>query len=75
MISLVIFSPAGEVKNGDNCFVRYGVPHQTSFNRVFFEKGKKVRLQPENVNYSPIIIDADDLDRIYKAVIKIERLG
>jgi phage repressor protein C with HTH and peptisase S24 domain len=43
---IVVFSPATEVHNGDDCFIRFAMPHETSFKRVFFEPDNKVRLQP-----------------------------
>jgi SOS-response transcriptional repressor LexA len=35
---IVIFSPAGTVRDGDDCFVRFADGH-TTFKRVFFESG------------------------------------
>ena len=29
--------------------------------RLYFEKGKKIRLQPENQSMEPIIVDASDV--------------
>lgn len=72
--NIVVFSPAAEVHNGDDCFVRFTMPHETTFKRVFFESDNKVRLQPRNENYSPIIIDGKRINGLYKAVIKYERL-
>jgi repressor LexA len=71
---IVVFSPAVEVHNGDDCFVRFTMPHETTFKRVFFEKENKVRLQPRNERYSPTIIDGRRIDGIYRAVIRYERL-
>ena len=71
---IVIFSPGAEVRNGDDCFVRFTLPHETTFKRVFFESDSKVRLQPRNENYSPMIIEGSRLNGVYRAVIKYERL-
>jgi len=71
---IVILSPAAEVRNGDDCFVRFTMPHETTFKRVFFEADNKVRLQPRNENYSPIIVDGKRIDGLYRAVIKYEKL-
>jgi len=71
---IVIFSPAAEVHNGDDCFVRFAMPHETTFKRVFFEPDNKVRLQPRNERYSPTIIDGKRINGLYRAVIKYERL-
>jgi len=71
---IVIFSPAVEVHNGDDCFIRLAMPHETAFKRVFFEEENKVRLQPRNEKYSPIIIDGKRINGLYRAVIKYEKL-
>ena len=71
---VVVFSPAAEVNNGDDCFIRFADPHETTFKRVFFEDDGKVRLQPRNERYSPVIIDGDRINGLYRAVIKYEKL-
>ena len=71
---IVVFSPAVEVHNGDDCFVRFSRPHETTFKRVFFEPNNKVRLQPRNENYSPAIVDGKRINGLYRAVVKSERL-
>ena len=71
---IVVFSPAVEVHNGDDCFIRFGVPHETTFKRVFFEADNKIRLQPRNERYSPIITDGDRVNGIYRAVMRVEKL-
>jgi phage repressor protein C with HTH and peptisase S24 domain len=70
---IVIFSPALDVRNGDDCFVRFTMPHETTFKRVFFEHDK-VRLQPRNERYSPTMIEGNRVDGIYRAVVRYERL-
>jgi repressor LexA len=71
---IVIFSPAAEVHNGDDCFVRFTSPHETTFKRVFFESDNKIRLQPRNEKYSPTIVDGNRINGLYRAVIKHEKL-
>jgi len=71
---IVIFSPVAEVHNGDDCFVRFAMPHETTFKRVFFEADNKVRLQPRNDKYPPTIMDGKRINGLYRAVIKYERL-
>ena len=71
---IVVFSPAAEVHNGDDCFIRFAMPHETSFKRIFFEPNNKVRLQPRNEKYSPIIIDGKRINGLYRAIIKYEKL-
>jgi repressor LexA len=71
---IVIFSPAAEVQNGDDCFVRFTMPHETTFKRAFFESDNKVRLQPRNEKYSPTIVDGKRINGLYRAVVKYEKL-
>jgi phage repressor protein C with HTH and peptisase S24 domain len=71
---VVIFSPAADVQNGDDCFVRLTNPHETTFKRVFFEPDKKVRLQPRNEMLPPIIIKGTRINGIYRAVIHYQTL-
>jgi len=71
---IVVFSPQAEVHNGDDCFVRFSMPHETTFKRVFFEPDNQVRLQPRNDKYPPIIVDGKRIDGLYRAIIKYEKL-
>ena len=71
---IVIFSPGAEVRNGDDCFVRFAEPHETTFKRVFFEPDNNIRLQPRNDKYAPAIVEGQRINGMYRAVIKYERL-
>ena len=71
---IVVFSPAAQVSNGDDCFIRFSQPHETTFKRVFFEADDTVRLQPRNERYPPIMVDGKRINGLYRAVIKYERL-
>ena len=71
---IVIFAPAADVHAGDDCFIRFAKPHETTFKRVFFEPNNKVRIQPRNEKYSPEIVDGKHINGIYRAVIKYEKL-
>jgi phage repressor protein C with HTH and peptisase S24 domain len=71
---IVVFSPAAEVQNGDDCFIRFATPHETTFKRVFFESDNKVRLQPRNEKYSPSIVEGKRINGLYRAIIRHERL-
>lgn len=72
--NIVIFSPAAEVRSGDDCFVRFAMPHETTFKRVFFESDNKIRLQPRNEKYSPMVVDGKRVNGLYRAMVKYERL-
>jgi SOS-response transcriptional repressor LexA len=50
------------------------MPHETTFKRVFFEADNKVRLQPRNEKYSPIVVDGKRINGLYRAVTRIEVL-
>lgn len=71
---IVIFSPAAEVHSGNDCFIRFVMPHETTFKRVFFENDNKLRLQPRNEKYPPAIVDGKRVSGVYKAVAKYEKL-
>lgn len=71
---IVIFSPGSEVRSGDDCFIRLSTPHETTFKRVYFEQQDKVRLQPRNEKYAPLIVEGSRINGLYRAVIKYERL-
>jgi repressor LexA len=71
---IVVFSPAAQVHNGDDCFVRFSMPHETTFKRVFFEPDNRVRLQPRNEKYAPAVVEGGRINGLYRAVIKYEKL-
>ena len=71
---IVVFSPAAGVNSGDDCFVRFTMPHETTFKRVFFEKKDTIRLQPRNEKHSPLVVDGNRINGIYRAIFKYERL-
>ena len=71
---IVVFSPACQVNNGDDCFVRFSMPHETTFKRIFFEQNNSIRLQPRNEQYSPMVVEGDRINGIYRAVIKYQKL-
>ena len=71
---IVVFSPAAEVHNGDDCFIRFGSPHETTFKRVFFEAGNKIRLQPRNQSYSPLVVSGKRINGLYRAIMRYEKL-
>ncbi|MCK4753013.1 MAG: helix-turn-helix domain-containing protein [Planctomycetes bacterium] len=71
---IVVFSPAAEVADGDDCFIRFETPHETTFKRVFFEQDKKIRLQPRNEKYPPVIINNKRINILCRAVIRYEKL-
>jgi repressor LexA len=71
---IVVFSPQAQVNNGDDCFIRFSTPHETTFKRVYFESGEMIRLQPRNDKYPPQTVEAKRINGLYRAVAKVERL-
>ena len=71
---IVVFSPAADVQNGDDCFIRLKSPHETTFKRIFFEKNKKIRLQPRNDAYAPLTVAGKRINGLYRAVIHYQKL-
>jgi len=76
---VVIFSPAAEVKSGDDCFVRYSLgarpnDSEATFKRVFFDSKDQVRLQPLNEQYAPTLLAPREIAGIFRAVARYERL-
>jgi phage repressor protein C with HTH and peptisase S24 domain len=74
---IVIFSPAAQPRDGDDCFVRFA-DGQTTFKRVFFETGEGgqsvMRLQPRNEKYRPQVIPSDAISGLYRAVYRYQRV-
>lgn len=71
---IVVFSPAADVQSGDDCFIRLTMPHETTFKRIFFEENNKIRLQPRNDMYAPIIVEGSRVNGLYRAVIRYQTL-
>ena len=72
---IVVFSPALEVRNGDDSFVRLTEPHETTFKQVFYEEDGRIRLQPRNNVYSPLIVPREKVNGLWRAIIRYERLN
>ena len=70
---IVIFSPAAEVTDGCDCFVRIEPDHETTFKRVFFDNGN-IRLQPLNPRFAPQTFKREQIVGLYRAVTKIQTL-
>ena len=54
-----------QAQNGDIVVARVGDEATT---KRFFSEGRTVRLQPENDNYEPIIVNADEVDLVGRVV-------
>ena len=76
---IVIFSPAAPVESGDDCFVRFAMAGgptdgETTFKRVFFDSEAQVRLQPANEHYAPTFVKPSEIEGIFRAVARYEKL-
>jgi len=76
---VVVFSPLKEVKDGTDCFVRFERNEETTFKRVYFEKGEKggemIRLQPLNAAYAARVVDREEVGGMYGAVWAMRAVG
>ncbi len=70
--NIVVFSPSRAVDNGDDCFIRFSDPHETTFKQVYFQEDGSVMLQPRNKKYSPFVAPPHRVNGIYKAVMKYQ---
>jgi phage repressor protein C with HTH and peptisase S24 domain len=71
---IVVFSPAAQVNAGDDCFVRRAVTGETNFKRVFFEEDGRIRLQPRNEKYAPTVLPREEIDGLFKAIVRVAKL-
>lgn len=69
---IVIFSPARDVRDGADCFVRLERDDESTFKRVFFETGEDgrelIRIQPINNRYPPRTAPREQIAGLYPAV-------
>lgn len=72
---IIVFSPGCDPYDGADCFVRLLPDHHTTFKRVFFEADDHIRLQPLNDAYEPQTVALDQIDGLYPAIYRMQRLG
>jgi len=71
---IIVFSPNRDPQPGDDCFVRLLPDHHTTFKRIYFEADDQVRLQPLNPQFAPQTLPRDQIDGIYPAVYRLQRI-
>lgn len=76
---IVIFSPGRDVRDGADCFARLAPDDETTFKRVYFERGpageELIRLQPLNPTYPPRTLEREGVLGLYAAVSVQRRIG
>jgi len=76
---IVVFSPARNVRSGADCFARLEPDHETTFRRAFFETcegdAERVRLQPINPKYPPLVLPRGRVAALDAAVSVTRDLG
>ncbi|RPI62009.1 MAG: S24 family peptidase, partial [Planctomycetaceae bacterium] len=70
----VIFAPNSNVRNGDDCFIRFDADGGTTFKRFYQDTPEVIRLQPLNSKYPAQTHKVEKITGIWPAVFKIEKL-
>jgi phage repressor protein C with HTH and peptisase S24 domain len=70
---IVVFAPNTPAENGNDCFVRF-VTGGTTFKRVYLDGPHSVRLQPLNPAYPPRTYARDEINGIWPAIVRIQKL-
>lgn len=69
---VVVFSPARDLVDGCDCFARLEPDDESTFKRVYFEKGEDgaelIRLQPVNHRYPARTLPREKVAGLYRAV-------
>ncbi len=72
---VIVFSPGRAVMDGSDCYVRLLPDHQSTFKRIFFEAGDRVRLQPLNPAFKAKVVGREEIDGLYAAVMRMTPIG
>ena len=74
---VVVFSPAADVINGCDCFVRLEPDHASTFKRIFFEgeNQQRIRLQPLNKTFAAHTVQREQVTGMYRAVWHYQKLA
>jgi len=76
---IVVFSPGKVVESGMDCFVRLEPDSETTFKRVYFERGEDgaemIRIQPMNSAYGPMIVERERVAGLYAGVSVTRAIG
>jgi repressor LexA len=75
---IVVFSPARDIDDGCDCFVRLAPDSETTFKRIYFERRddeQMIRLQPINNRYAPAVYPRERVEGLYRAVSVTRSVG
>jgi len=76
---VVVFLPSAPIESGDDCFVRFAVTGgpvdgESTFKRVFFDPDGRIRLQPLNEHHAPTLVERDQIQGMFRASARYEKL-
>ena len=71
---VVVFSPNTAPQAGDDCFVRFSDDGGTTFKRYYQDDDKTIRLQPLNDKYPAMTYPVEQINGLWPAAYRIERL-
>ncbi len=76
---IVVFSPARDIGDGADCFVRLEPDHESTFKRVYFERdeggNELIRIQPINNRYAPRTVPREQVAGLYAAASVTRAIG
>lgn len=74
---IVVFSPARQLKDGMDCFVRLEPDHQSTFKRIFFESAAPAPPVPPDApgSHAPAHADRDGPDALSGELIRLQPLN
>jgi len=76
---IVVFSPAKEIIDGMDCFVRLEPDHESTFKRIYFQQddsgNELIRIQPINNRYPPMTVPREGVAGLYAGVSVTRSIG
>jgi repressor LexA len=76
---IVVFSPAREIVDGMDCFVRLEPDHESTFKRIYFQQDESgnqlIRIQPINNRYPPMTVPREQVAGLYAGVSVTRSIG
>ncbi|MBL4699120.1 MAG: LexA family transcriptional regulator [Phycisphaerales bacterium] len=76
---IVVFSPAREIVDGMDCFVRLERDDESTFKRVYFQTdeagNEMIRIQPINNSYPPMTVARQEVAGLYAGVSVTRTIG